>query len=49
MNYYDQSEEAWTQLFQQGSIDSVDLHNQLYKIERERANLRKQNKDCVEN
>ena len=48
MNYYDQSEEAWTYSYEQGKIDSVDLHNQLYKIQRERASLQKQYKKCVE-
>ena len=48
MNYYDQSEETWTNSYEQGKIDSVDLHNQLYKIQRERESLQKQYKDCVE-
>jgi len=48
MKYYDQSEEAWTNSYEQGKIDSVDLDNQLYKIQRERASLQKQYKDCVE-
>ena len=48
MNYYDQSEEAWTQSYEQGQIDSTDLHNQLYKIQRECEALKKQYKDCVE-
>ena len=48
MSYYDQSEIAWNQNYEQGKIDSVDLQNQLYKIQRERASLQKQYKDCVE-
>jgi hypothetical protein len=48
MKYYDQSEETWYHSFELGEIDSVDLDNQLYKIQRERAALQKQNKDCVE-
>ena len=48
MNYYDQSVEAWTQSYEQGQIDSTDLHNQLYKIQRESEALQKQYKDCVE-
>ena len=48
MNYYDQSEIAWNQSYEQGKIDSVDLYNQLYKIQRECASLQKQYKDCVE-
>lgn len=47
MKYYDQSVEAWTQSYEQGQIDSTDLHNQLYKIQREREALQKQYKDCV--
>ena len=47
MTYYDQAEEAWIQRYQQGYMDSIDLNNQLYKIERERANVQKQHKDCV--
>ena len=48
MHYYDQSEEAWIYSYEEGKIDSVDLANQLYKIQRERASLQKQYKDCVE-
>ena len=48
MNYYDQSVDAWTQSYEQGQIDSTGLHNQLYKIQREREALKKQYKDCVE-
>ncbi|MBP5663699.1 MAG: hypothetical protein J6X16_05460 [Bacteroidales bacterium] len=48
MKYYDQSEEAWTNSYEQGKIDSVDLDNQLYKIQREREALKKQYKECVE-
>ena len=47
-DYYDLSVQTWTQQYEQGIIDSVDWHNQMYKIERERATLQKQNKDCVE-
>ena len=47
-DYYDQSEAAWNQRYEQGAIDSVDLHNQLYKINREREALKKQYKDCVD-
>ena len=49
MTYYDQSEEAWTLRYEQGSIDSTDLHNQLYKNQREREGLQRQYPDCVEN
>ena len=49
MTYYDQSEEAWNLSYEQGSIDSIILHDQLYKITRERAELQKQYKDCVDN
>ena len=48
MTYYDQSEEAWQLRYEQGSIDTAQLHSQLYKINMERANLQKQYKDCVE-
>lgn len=48
-DYYDSSEAAWILRYEQGYIDSVDLQNQLYKINRERETLKKQNKDCVEN
>ncbi|MBO2526388.1 MAG: hypothetical protein IKP54_09615 [Bacteroidales bacterium] len=49
MTYYEQSEEAWNLRFEQGGIDSTQLENQLYKINRERANLDKQYKYCVKN
>lgn len=48
MKYYDQSEVAWNLRCEQGSIDTAQLHSQLYKINMERANLQKQYKDCVE-
>ena len=48
MTYYDQSEEAWQLRYEQGSIDTAQLHSQLYKINMERATLQKQYKDCVE-
>lgn len=47
MKYYDQSEEAWTHNYEIGKIDSTDLQNQLYKIERERGDLQRLYKDCV--
>ncbi len=46
-DYYDLSVQTWTHQYQQGLIDSVDLNNQMYKIERERATLQKQYKNCV--
>lgn len=49
MTYYDQSVETWTQQCQQGVISDTALQYQLNKIERERAGLQKQYKDCVEN
>lgn len=48
MKYYDQSEEAWNLSCEQGKIDTVELHDQLYKIQREREALDRQYKDCVE-
>lgn len=47
MQYYDQSEAAWSLRYEQGGIDSMMLHDQLYKIGRERADLTRQYKDCV--
>ena len=47
MKYYNQSEVAWNQSYEQGKIDSVELHDQLYKIQREREALDRQYKDCV--
>ena len=47
-NYYDKSEETWIHSYEHGDIDSVDLHNQLYKINREREALQKQYKDCID-
>lgn len=48
-NYFDQSVETWTQQYQQGIINDTVLQKQLDKIESERASLRKQYKNCVEN
>lgn len=46
-NYYDLSVETWTRQNQQGIISDTILETQLYKIEQERADLRKLYKDCV--
>jgi len=47
MSYYEQSEQAWQLRFDQGGIDTAQLHSQLYKINMEQANLQKQYKDCI--
>lgn len=50
MTYYDQSEKAWNLHYEQDtSFIETDLQNQLYKIQRERENLKRQYPDCVEN